>query len=464
MKTSYLFFLNHFLQYFFLLKLLLLNRVYSFYVFPFKHYRQDLSDLYKRYSNISEEEIFLSYTNSISIYTLIELGNNKLYEMFFKSKEKCTIISDDKCISDLTNFPKNNYVYTNISQIFDSINKNNISSQCLRGEIGLALPGYSSKTTCYPLVNEIKANDNSSTSQVWSIKYYNSSQNKEYDGEIVIGIEPHEYEPSLYNELDYLTIYNHINEDYYNDRWDISHLGFSLEFEKVYFYNSSNKDSIEIIATDSREASLEFDLGMIKCPFIYFILIKDYFFQKYIDLDICKEIFFSESFHSFICYKNKLNVGVKKFYENFPTIYFFSYHLNYTFSLTGNDLFLEKDNKLYFMLFSRNENINNWKFGEIFLKKYFFTFNHDSKKIGFYIKKSKENYDNEKKEQNKNKGKNHITLFNIIIIIVAAIVLIIEIGFCIYCFNKKLFQNNRRKRANELADDNYDYLTINNNN
>ena len=80
------------------------------------------------------------------------------------------------------------------------------------------------------------------------------------------------------------------------------------------------------------------------------------------------------------------------------------------------------------------------------------------------LKKSKENYDNEKKEKNKNKGKNHITLFNIIIIIVAAIVLIIEIGFCIYCFNKKLFQNNRRKRANELADDNYDYLTINNNN
>ena len=462
MKISHLLSPNHFLYYFLLLELFLLNIIHCYYIFPFKYFRQDLSALYKRYSNISQEEIFLAYINSISIYTLIKLDNNHIYEMFFKSKEKCTIISDDNCISDYSNFPKNNYLYTNISQIIDFINKNNLSNQCLRGEIGLALPGYSSKESCYPLVNEIKANDNSSTIQVWSIKYYNSSKKKDYVGEIVIGIEPHEYEPFSYNQSEYLSIYNHINEDYYNDEWSSSHVGFSLEFEKVYFYNNSNKETIDIKATDSREASLEFDLGMIKCPFIYYVLIKEHFFNMYLDLNICKEIFFSESFHSFICYKNKLNVKVDKFYESFPTIYFFSYHLNYTFCLTGNDLFLEKDDKLFFMIFSRNENINNWRFGEIFLKKYFFTFNHDSKKIGFYIQKSQENDDNEKVDNKKSKRKKKIN-FSIIILIVGIIVLILEIGFCFYCFNQKCFQNNRKKRANELNDDNYDYSTVNNN-
>lgn len=441
-----------------LLNILFNNLVYSYYIFPFKYFKLDLSELYKNNLNLSKEEIFLNYTNSVSIYTLIEIDNNKLYEMFFKSKEKCTLLTNDSCISDINNIPKNNYIYANISKIFEFINKDNIPNKCIRGEIGLALPGYSSKTTCFPMISEIKENDNLVKTQVWSIKYYNPSQNKDYDGEIIIGIEPHEYEPSIYNEIDYFTIYNHINEEYYNDRWYNEHIGFSLEFEKVYFYNISNKESIYIMASDSKEASLEFDLGMIKSPFVYFILIKEIFFDKYINLNICKEIIFSDNYHSFACDKDKLNIKVDQFYKLFPSIYFFSFHLNYTFVLTGKDLFLENDNKLYFMVFSRNENINNWRFGEIFLKKYFFTFNHESKKIGFYIKNAKD--DKNDNSKNKNKKKNIINI-GIIILIIGIILLILEIGFCVYCFNKKCFLNNRRKRANELNDDNYDYLSIN---
>ena len=437
-----------------------LNFIYSYYIFPFKHLKPDLTELYQIHSNISKEEIFLNYTNTISIYSVIEIDNSQIYEMFFKSKEKCTLLTNESCISDLNNIPKNDHIYTNISKIFDFINKNNISNKCIKGEIGLALPGYTSKSTCFPIVSEIKENDNTTTSQVWSIRYYNSTKNKDFDGEIIIGIEPHEYDPSIYNELDYFTIYNHINQDYYNDRWDTDHIGFSLEFEKVYFYNDSNKESIEIITSEGREAALEFDLGMIKCPFVYFVLTRDYFFLKYINLNICQEITFGDSFHSFVCDKNKLGIKADEFYKLYPSIYFFSFHLNYTFVLTGKDLFLEKDDKLYFMLFSRNEYLNNWRFGEIFMKKYFFTFNHDSKKIGFYIKDSYKDNNNEESINYKNKGKHKIN-FGIIILICGIILLVGEIAFCIYCFNKKCFRNNRRKRANELADDNYDYLSIN---
>ena len=108
------------------------------------------------------------------------------------------------------------------------------------------------------------------------------------------------------------------------------------------------------------------------------------------------------------------------------------------------------------MIFSKNENRNNWRFGEIFLKKYFFTFNHESKKIGFYIKSTNKTKDEDIKNKEKIKINYYIILFFIDIIL-----LIIEFGFCIYSCHNKYFRYNRKKRANELIDDNYDYQSIN---
>ena len=448
-----------------IINILLVNIINSYYIFPFKVFKPNLSDLYKIHSNLSKEEIFLNYTNSISIYTLIKIDDSRIYEMFFQSRGKCSFLTNDSCISNINNFPKQTHINTNISKIFEEIENNSkyiIPNKCMSGIIGLALPGYTSKSTCLPIINEIKENDNTIKSQVWSIKYYNSSENKDYDGEIIIGIEPHGYEPSIYKESDYFTIYNHISEDYYNDEWAPTYIAFSLEFEKVYFYNGSTDDIIEMTTSYSKEAELEFDLGMIKCPFVYLMLIKTHFFQDYIDSNVCQEIEFSENYYTFVCDKNKLNIKVEEFYKLYPSIYFFSVHLNYTFSLKGEDLFLEKDDKLYYLIFSKNENVNNWRLGQIFLKKYYFTFNQEKKQIGFYIKNLKEEKQ-ENAENNNNTNNDNKINYNVIILIVVVILLIFEIGFAIYCVNKKCLGNNRRKRANELTDDNYDYLSINKN-
>lgn len=452
--------MNIFLFQFLILFNFLVNLIYSYYTFPFKNYRPDLSELYKFHENIPKEEVFLNYTNALSIYTLIKINDTNTYEMFFKSIKKCTFLTNNSCLTNLNEFQKPTHKNENITKIFNILlSSNNIlPNKCIRGEIGLALPGYSSKTTCLPIINEIKECDNTIKSQVWSIKYYNSKQKNEYDGEFIIGIEPHDYEPDIYKEDDYFTIYNYINPDYYNeDGWILDYVGYSLYFEKVYFYNSSD-NIIEIMTSDGKEAALEFDLGMIKCPFIYFILIKLHFFDEYINENICSELIFSDNYHTFICEKNKLNIKLEEFYKLFPSIYFFSYNLNYTFSLDGKDLFLEKDDKLYFMIFSRNENINNWRFGTIFLKKYYFTFNQESKRIGFYIKNSRKSEEgdesNENSENNKKKRKIN---YNLIILIIGIVLLVLEVGFCIYCCYKKGFIFNRRKRANELEDDSYDY-------
>jgi hypothetical protein len=425
------------------------------------------------YPNLSKEEIYLNYTNSISLYTIIKINDSRIYEMVLNSKQKCTFISNDSCISDINNIPKQVHINSNISNIFEEIiynSRNVMKSRCMSGVIGLALPGYASKSTCFPMVNEIKNNDNTIKSQVWSIKYYNSSKKKDFDGEIIIGIEPHEYEPTIYNESDYFQIYNHINQDYYDtyDDEDIiknyRDLAFALQFEKVYYYNDSKNDSIiELTNTDSKEAELEFDLGMIKCPFVYWLFIKNHFFQEYINLNICQEI---RDYNTFVCDKNKLNNKLEQFYKSYPTIYFFSVNLNYTFTLTSEDLFLEKDDKIFYQIFSKNEEINNWRLGQIFLKKYFFTFDNEKKMIGFYIKNKNLKSDNNGKiEDNVTKKEDIKINYNILILIIVVVLLFLEIGFAVYCIKRKCFGNNRKKRPYELEDDyNYDYSSINKSN
>ena len=112
------------------------------------------------------------------------------------------------------------------------------------------------------------------------------------------------------------------------------------------------------------------------------------------------------------------------------------------------------------ILFSKNERIFNWRFGEIFLKKYFFTFNQESKKIGFYDNNI--NHGNTEEPNNINNANNGKIKTGTIILIIGIILLVIEIVVAIIWFKTKRCDKNRRKRANELSDDNYDYLSGNN--
>lgn len=74
-------------------------------------------------------------------------------------------------------------------------------------------------------------------------------------------------------------------------------------------------------------------------------------------------------------------------FTTFPTLYFKHIYLNYIFELNGKGLFKEEKNKLYFMIFTSD--IEKWYFCEIFLKKYFYTFNQNKKAIDFYKIKNK---------------------------------------------------------------------------
>ena len=100
-----------------------------------------------------------------------------------------------------------------------------------------------------------------------------------------------------------------------------------------------------------------------------------------------------------------------------------------------------------FNLFRKFKIYNNYfEIGKIFLKKYTFTFNQDSRIIGYYIKT--QNHNNDTIEE---KGFFYGTTF--IVLIVCVIVIFSVGGFFI---GKYIYDKMRKRRMNEL-DDMYEY-------
>ena len=445
------------------------NSILSYYILPFKYFRTSLTELYQIHSNISQDEVFLNYTNTISLYTSLKINDTLIIQAFLQSKEICSTFSDNPCILDSDsdfNLP-NNHINTNISNIFDKMKENSEitlgDQKCMKGIIGFGIPESILSSSCVSFVDQTKKNDNTVNTYTWSINYYSPSKKQNnYDGEIIIGIEPHEYQSSIYNEVNYKYVYNYEDKDYFYLQGN----EYTIEFDSIYYYKNNNISSENIITgfgPSSKDGYFRFNNRMIQSSYDYIYFIKKHFFDNYTESQACEEIKFSQYYQTFVCNKSKLNS--ETFYKNFPTLYFKSHQLNYIFELTYKDLFKEENNKIYFMIFSSSLNSIKWSFGEIFLKKYFFTFNQDKKVIGFYIHKTineNEGNNNEDKEKDNNNS-NKQSYTGLIFLIVGIFLLVVEAiiaGVCIY----KKFYLNRRKRANELKDDNYDYLADNSNN
>ena len=83
--------------------------------------------------------------------------------------------------------------------------------------------------------------------------------------------------------------------------------------------------------------------------------------------------------------------------NKFPSLLLKSVELNYVFNLDYNDLFHKTRNVYIFKVIQGMDN-NVWKLGKVFLEKYQFVFNYDSKMFGFYHKSMTEKQDDNKEE------------------------------------------------------------------
>ena len=121
-----------------------------------------------------------------------------------------------------------------------------------------------------------------------------------------------------------------------------------------------------------------------------------------------------------------------------------------------------------YYIFKKNNNTKEkeeWYLGEPFYKKYIFSVNLEAKTMGFYINKERNinNVNDSKNNDNQNNITQNDERNNNILKYIIEIIIIIGLLFISYYIGVTV-RERRRKRANELKDDNYEYLPEKNKN
>ena len=233
------------------------------------------------------------------------------------------------------------------------------------------------------------------------------------NGKLILGGMPHEYDVSNYDEK-YFVKENNINTD-----WHLN------------FYNISHEKNEEIIFENKGILSLSY-YGLVS-TFSYQKMIDNIFFNKYFEDSKCeKKINIGEENVTIYICDNDINV------KKFPKLLLFNKLLNFTFIFEGKELFRKFSKDKIIFLIHFGQEIDKWKLGQIFLKKYQLIYNYDKKIIGLYTQKKNMEFP--------------LYFINYIIYLILIIIIIILTVFLIKN-RKKVF---RKIRANEL-EDTYDY-------
>ena len=231
---------------------------------------------------------------------------------------------------------------------------------------------------------------------------------------------------------------------------------WGLEFNNIYTKNNNeDKKKFEDIKL---KADIIGTFPYIKTPYIFFEYLRTNFFENLLQKNICKRINFTKHdiyldshYYSYAC-NSESNIFMESLNNNFPEIIFEHKKLNQYFSLTKNDLFAfnnfdNNDNNLYFLMVSGEYN-TDWTLGIPFLKNYIFSYNYESKMVGYYADYGKE-------KNNNNEGKNNSFFKSLAFKIIIIVILVIMV-FAFGVIFQKYYKKSRKKKANEL-DDEFDY-------
>ena len=396
--------------------------------------------------NINEESFLSKYKTNFNYnrYKSITFYNTSSFDLFFgQSLHACTAIENFEVI----NYDKKEIKLEKISFI---LNEDTNEEKCNCLNIGL-IENLNKETSFkeYNLITQLKQK-NYIKEYIWTIKFndvnkYNNN-NLLYDpdelinlkGNLIIGDFPHNYDPQNYYKSQFIKTYTIFSGNIM--KWE-------LKFNKICYINNNKEQKIDDVYVNLDPSSY-----LIKAPEIYFESIIDNYFKKFLDEKICQFNYLDE-YISINCDKSE------KFSINeinaFPSILFDHINLNYTFELTYRDLFVEKDKVYYFLIISDSLFYKTgWILGNIFMRKYQFIFNLDTKEIGFYNPKLDKILDDNDGHQNSSNNSSN-TIIYVIIIIVLCLFLVGIVLFIKMKFYPKI---SKKKRANELDDD-YEYVT-----
>ena len=188
------------------------------------------------------------------------------------------------------------------------------------------------------------------------------------------------------------------------------------------------------------------ELGVILVGQTIYEEIEHIFFDKYLKAGSCEKEWIFQKYGYIQCYSSKFSDEDMK---KFPPIYFKKVDMDYIFELNFQDLFSKQpDGKIYFLIiFDLND--GSTRIGKPFLKKYSLTVDNEKNTISLFLLENKDESD----ENN--------TLVYIIILSSVIVILIGVAGF--FAYKLYLKKNKAKKRANELEED-YEYLSKDNNN
>ena len=132
----------------------------------------------------------------------------------------------------------------------------------------------------------------------------------------------------------------------------ISDYSWYLNFKNIYYYINDIKYNNGIkkmeIPSLNRNGELYINTPLIISPIQFKDLIQSDYFTKYLSQNLC-HYYYDSDIEGFYCDKSD-NFTIDDI-KSFPTLYFEHSNFNYTFELNYKDLFIEKDNKYYFLAF-----------------------------------------------------------------------------------------------------------------
>ena len=313
------------------------------------------------------------------------------------------------------------------------VNKNDYwKSDCRKANCGLyiGMPIFYQKDDCPNFNKELK-NSNLINKYIFSIHF---DSNK--SGSLILGAYPHEYLKEKYKEEQLSTFYTKPNEG----SKEINN--FNIFADNII---SKSSDGNEIQISNNTKIIFEFYYGFFIGTYSYQEFIEKNFFNDLISKNICNKANRTTygtvmHFDLYSCKEENLD-EIKKF----PELKFYL-KTSTSFIFNFDDLFIKIGKRFYFLVIFEKYQRSFWEVGFPFYRKYDIVFDEDNKIISYY---------NTNKQIEKEETKNET--FKIIVIIILTIILICLILLVGFYFGKLKYMQ-RKKRANEMNDDDeYDY-------
>ena len=395
----------------------------------------------------------------------------------FTVQNKVNEYSKSTTYEDLFNFQEINKTLKLSFQLEN--NSNIILNNTYLPIIGLNIPlmSFGRNYLCPNIILDLKT-EGITNKIIWTLKYKNK-----YEGELIIGNDLFVYDPIKYPNYQYSTIYFNTNYSIFFESISTQDKWYKSNYSNTIINNNNNNSKFKYT-----DVYININYGLIIGTNEFKNHIDNIFFKKLIDKNICKldlikyisndendKKFSDNDYYIYSCYKLEFTGQRSQrhptinYYNEFPNLIFSSKKLEYNFILTNEDLFELISGRYYFLIiFKKNNNTKEkeeWYLGEPFYKKYIFSVNLEAKTMGFYINKERNinNVNDSKNNDNQNNITQNDERNNNILKYIIEIIIIIGLLFISYYIGVTV-RERRRKRANELKDDNYEYLPEKNKN